>query len=117
MEVVSELETWIQIALVLGALSLIVGLGAIVWAFANRSFPAENTAENTDNQHEGFGAVLDNHSWAVDDEDRYDGQILPTGVTTAAIASRWRLLREGESNYARSIDFALAMGGSFHSHR
>lgn len=108
MEIVSELETWIQVILALGALGVIIALGAIVLAFASRSFPAES--------HEGYGATLDPASWKdVDEEDRYDGPVLPTGVVAAAVASRWRDLRTGEGNLGRMTDFSLASAGDFHS--
>jgi ABC-type phosphate transport system permease subunit len=110
MEIVSELETWIQVILALGALGVIIALGAIVLAFASRSFPP------VDSDHEGYGAILESRSWKdVDEEDRYDGPVLPTGVVAAAVASRWRDLRTGEGNLGRMTDFSLASAGDFHS--
>jgi hypothetical protein len=61
--------TLVQAGLAVCALLLIVAFIAAIAAIANKSFPAEKT----DDQHEGFGAVIASHSWAVDDEDRYDG--------------------------------------------
>ena len=109
--------TLVQAGLVFCALLLIVGFIATIAAIANKSFPAaESAVKKTAGNHEGFGAALDAASWKdVDEEDRYDGPVLPSGAVAAAIASRWRSLRQNESNYGRMTDFALAGGSDFHS--
>ena len=74
-------------------------------------------------EHEGYGAVLAVSSWKDDlpleECDGYywgvEPPVIPTGSIAAAIASRWRSLRWGETPANRADEFALASGGSFHS--